>query len=182
MSGKILARTTGDLVIRELTLVDAVVMAKYFSDRKVLLPVRGKAGTYTLKDSRDFIRRKLQQYKHEKQIMVDGKPEKMGYALIWKGQFIGGIGFTPFDHKAEIGYWLAKPYWGQGIMTKAVRLFVAYLRKKYKFTRFEGKVFSFNLASGRVLVKAGFKKEGVAVHDFRVGKKYFDHMLYGKVF
>src|SRR5262249_9302862 len=38
---------------------------------------------------------------------------------------IGGCGFDEFQvgksHRAEIGYWLAKPYWGQGIMTAVVR-------------------------------------------------------------
>jgi RimJ/RimL family protein N-acetyltransferase len=118
----------------------------------------------------------------EQNIIVNGEPEKMGYALEWQGQFIGGIGFTAFDHKAEIGYWIARPYWGRGLMTEAVTLFIVYLRKKYRFTRFEGKVFSFNSASGRVLEKCGFQKEGVLIHDFRVGKKYFDHIVYGRVY
>ena len=38
---------------------------------------------------------------------------------------IGGIGFDSIDlgkdFRSEIGYWLGKPYWKQGIMTKAVK-------------------------------------------------------------
>ena len=31
-------------------------------------------------------------------------------------QLIGGCGFDglTYGHRAEVGYWLAKPYWGQG--------------------------------------------------------------------
>lgn len=40
-------------------------------------------------------------------------------------ELIGGCGFDGVDigksHRAEIGYWLAKPYWGRGIMTQVVR-------------------------------------------------------------
>src|SRR5271163_2110825 len=38
---------------------------------------------------------------------------------------IGGCGFDGFEvgksHRGEIGYWLAKPFWGRGIMTALVR-------------------------------------------------------------
>lgn len=162
-------------------MADATDTAKYFADPGVLLPVRGSAAKYGLKDARDFIRRKLKQYNSEKQIMIDGRPEKMAYTIEWKGKLVGGIGFTPFGHKAEIGYWLARPYWGQGLTVRAVKMFVRYLNKKYRFTKFEAKVFSFNIPSTRVLEKAGFKREGFLVHDFKVGRKYFDHILYGLV-
>src|SRR5665647_1141073 len=40
------------------------------------------------------------------------------------GKLIGGIGFHGLvpgrDHRAELGYWLAKPYWGKGLMTEVV--------------------------------------------------------------
>jgi RimJ/RimL family protein N-acetyltransferase len=38
---------------------------------------------------------------------------------------IGGCGFDDFragkSHRAEVGYWLAKPFWGRGIMTAVVQ-------------------------------------------------------------
>jgi RimJ/RimL family protein N-acetyltransferase len=38
---------------------------------------------------------------------------------------ISGLGFDALtigkSHRAEIGYWLAKPYWGRGIMTASRR-------------------------------------------------------------
>ena len=41
------------------------------------------------------------------------------------GALIGGCGFDGFQagksHRAEVGYWLAKPFWGRGIMTAVVQ-------------------------------------------------------------
>jgi [ribosomal protein S5]-alanine N-acetyltransferase len=81
-----------------------------------------------------------------------------------EGALIGGIGIIFNDkpqakHKAEIGYWIGKPFWGQGIMTEVVRVFSDYWLQN-GFVRLEATVFEPNLASKRVLVKAGFKLEG----------------------
>ena len=80
---------------------------------------------------------------------------------------IGGIGcflHTNVDgHRDEIGYWLAAPYRGNGIMTTVVNSFCSWLFDQRKpLVRIEAKVFSFNPASARVLEKAGFEREGFA--------------------
>jgi [ribosomal protein S5]-alanine N-acetyltransferase len=63
-------------------------------------------------------------------------------------------------HRAEIGYWLASPYWGQGIMTDAVRAYIIYAFGELQLLRLTAHVFEFNVASARVLEKNGFKLEG----------------------
>jgi [ribosomal protein S5]-alanine N-acetyltransferase len=55
-----------------------------------------------------------------------------------------------------IGYWLAEPYWGQGIMTEAVRVFSDHLLSETDLLRLEACVYEPNKASARVLEKAGF--------------------------
>ena len=76
------------------------------------------------------------------------------------GQLIGGIGFLGLkigvDHEAELGYWLAKPHWGRGVMTKCVCAAVDYAFRDLHVRRIAAKVFVFNLGSARVLEKAGF--------------------------
>src|SRR5947209_13961367 len=64
-------------------------------------------------------------------------------------------------HRAEIGYWLAKPFWGQGIMTDAVRAYVNYAFSELNLSKLTAHTFEFNLASARVLEKNGFKLEGL---------------------
>jgi len=58
---------------------------------------------------------------------------------------------------AEIGYWLAEPYWGRGIMTGAVRAVIDYAIKELPLNRIFAAPFSPNLASFRFLEKTGFQ-------------------------
>ncbi len=79
---------------------------------------------------------------------------------------IGGIGMflhTGLDgHRDELGYWLAEPFRGQGIMTEVVRHFTAWqFERRPSLHRMEGIVFVKNPASARVLEKAGYSHEGI---------------------
>ncbi|MFN0214869.1 MAG: GNAT family N-acetyltransferase, partial [Saprospiraceae bacterium] len=78
---------------------------------------------------------------------------------------IGSIGFFLKSgvegHFDEIGYWLAEPFRGQGIMTNAVLVLCDWLfENRSSLARIEAKVHSYNPASERVLEKAGFEREG----------------------
>ena len=76
---------------------------------------------------------------------------------------IGAVGFDSLtkEHSAEIGYWLGKPFWGRGIMTKVVEKAVMYAFDRWNLVRIAGHVFTFNDASARVLEKNSFQLEGV---------------------
>ena len=60
---------------------------------------------------------------------------------------------------AELGYWLAEPFWGKGIITKAIKQIVDFGFKTYDITRIFARPFGTNIASQRVLEKSGFKFE-----------------------
>ena len=98
------------------------------------------------------------------------------------GFLIGGIGYHDFklgkSHKAELGYWLAKPYWGQGIMTEAVKKIAAFGFEELSLVRITANVFHFNMGSARVLEKAGFQLEGVLCKHYKKDGKIFDGRLY----
>lgn len=80
------------------------------------------------------------------------------------GRLVGVVGADDLDvgtsHRARIGYWLAKPYWGRGLMTEAVIRFVEHAFAKLDVVRLTAEVFAWNDASARVLEKAGFTQEG----------------------
>lgn len=91
------------------------------------------------------------------------------------GELIGGAGLVDIGkhEKAEIGYWLAEPYWGRGIMTDVVRCLSNYAFEQYQLRRIYARAFTSNPASARVLEKAGFEHEGtLRSHVFRDGKSY----------
>ncbi len=78
---------------------------------------------------------------------------------------IGGVGVfmkKGLDgHLDELGYWLAAPYRGQGIMTGVVKQFVDWqFQLRPPLIRLEAIVFAHNPASVRVLEKSGFEREG----------------------
>lgn len=79
------------------------------------------------------------------------------------GNFIGGIGLEggvfPAAHRAEIGYWIGKPYWGRGWMTEIVRAVCRYGFEQLGLVKITAQVFAGNEASARVLRKCGFQQE-----------------------
>ena len=87
------------------------------------------------------------------------------FAIAIDGQVCGGIALdlkVDANHnQAEIGYWLAEPYWGRGIITEAVRLLTDYAFESLGLIRVQAGVFSKNTAAMRVLEKAGYVKEGI---------------------
>ncbi len=81
------------------------------------------------------------------------------------GEVAGGIGLESFDgHRtgsAEIGYWLGRDFWGQGLATAACAA-VTEIGFERGLRRIEALVYSRNEASARVLEKCGYVREGVA--------------------
>ena len=64
------------------------------------------------------------------------------------------------EDEAEIGYWIAKPYWNQGLCTEALRATVKWCFGKMKLKTLWSDHFVDNPASGRVMEKCGFKDTG----------------------
>jgi [ribosomal protein S5]-alanine N-acetyltransferase len=95
---------------------------------------------------------------------------------------IGGCGFDGFQvgksHQAEVGYWLAKPFWGRGIMTEVVRRACQHAFEKFGLVKITAPVFAFNQASVRVLEKCGFVQEGLLRKHFLKDGKLIDAKLF----
>lgn len=87
-------------------------------------------------------------------------------AIVVNGKAVGGIGVFPKTDveriTAEIGYWLGEKYWNKGIVTQAVKYFVEYVFLNFpEIRKICAPVFDFNLASQKVLQKAGFECEAI---------------------
>lgn len=94
----------------------------------------------------------------------------------------GSIGFKNIDnHKAEIGYWLGKKYWGKGIMTESVGLVTEFGFKRLNLKRIYAAIFSQNKPSMKVLEKNGYKIEGIHKKDYCKDGKCYDAVMYAKV-
>lgn len=101
------------------------------------------------------------------------------------GELVGSIdlpGITIGEsHKAELGYWLAKPYWGRGIMSEAAKKICALGFKEFGLVRIEAYIYAFNKGSQRVLEKAGLVKEGYFKSFYKKDGKLLDAKLFAKV-
>ena len=85
-------------------------------------------------------------------------------------RIVGCIGFGPTpDGGTELGYWIARSYWGQGFATEAGRAVIDVARRGLRLRRLEAGHFIDNPASGRVLRKLGFRPTGTAVR-FSAGR------------
>ena len=74
------------------------------------------------------------------------------------GYFIHGESNIPIgEEDAEIGYWIAKPYWNRGIATEALRAMIDYCFNVKGFLTLWSDFFIDNPASRRVMEKCGFK-------------------------
>jgi RimJ/RimL family protein N-acetyltransferase len=99
-------------------------------------------------------------------------PEKDG------SRIIGSIGFGQTDTGIELGYWIARPYWGKGYATEAGRGLIE-VAKLLRYTHLEAGHFLDNPASGRVLRKLGFQPTGKVAKRHSCGRGgKADCMLY----
>jgi RimJ/RimL family protein N-acetyltransferase len=98
-------------------------------------------------------------------------------------RLIGVVGADHLEpgttHRAEIGYWLARAYWGQGIMTDVVRAYARYAFADLQLQRLTAHVFEFNTGSARVLEKNGFKLEGRLRKHINKDGRLLDGRFYG---
>ncbi|RYZ58343.1 MAG: N-acetyltransferase [Proteobacteria bacterium] len=99
------------------------------------------------------------------------------------GFLIGSVGFDGMvvgqDESAELGYWLAKPYWGQGIMTSAVQKVCELGFRELGLRFISAHVFVHNLGSQKVLKKAKFQKEAYLEQQFLKNGEKIDALRYG---
>ena len=143
----------GDYSIRSFRRSDADSLARHADNHKVSRFLRDSfPHPYTRADAETWIR------------FVHSQEPETNFVLADSEEAVGGIGLRMcFDvHRlgAELGYWIAEPHWGKGIMTRAVKEFTAYAFTQYNLERIWAGVFEKNPASSRVLEKAGYRYEG----------------------
>lgn len=104
------------------------------------------------------------------------------FAIDMNGTACGGIGVHALQDisskNAELGYWLAEPFWGKGIMTDAVKQIVDYGFKTFNINRIFARPFGTNIASQKVLEKAGFTLEARFEKTFYKNGEYIDELIY----
>lgn len=145
----------GDFILREQTVEDAEDFLEYYSDPKV--------SQYIV----SFIPQTIEEAKSELLYWINVFKHNDGiyFAIARKSddKMIGSVGVSGINHnhnRIEASYDLAKEYWGQGVMTKALKAVLKYAFDEFKFNRIEAFAMPDNVGSFRVLEKCGFAFEG----------------------
>ena len=86
-----------------------------------------------------------------------------------------------FPYRCEIGYFIAREYWGNGIATKAVALLEQYVAQNLDVVRITICMAKENLASRKVAIKSNYKKEALMKKYLKIGDNYHDSYLYAKI-
>jgi len=169
---------TERLILRPPTLKDAEDIAANANNIDVSRYLALVPYPYSVKDARDFIKLRRKKAKHN--------PYNFGITLKHSGKLVGMIGFTGLDKftaKTDVGYWLGRKYWRQGIATEALEAIVKFAFLKLKLVRLQADVAIENKASANLLKKIGFKKEGLKRKGGRAKStgKWHDTYLFGLV-
>ncbi len=164
---------TARLCLRELRLEDAEDVFAYASDPLVSRYTAWEAHT-SLDASRAFIHGVV--HHHQRNHIFT-------WGLVFKdnGRLIGTCGLAEThrrDLRAELGYVLARPYWGHGLMTEATRTIIHFGFARLHFNRIEARCLMANAASARVMAKAGLSFEGVLRQHMFCKGAFQDMKLY----
>ncbi|MCB0476375.1 MAG: GNAT family N-acetyltransferase [Flavobacteriaceae bacterium] len=104
------------------------------------------------------------------------------FAIEVAGRAVGGIGIHPqsdiMKKNAELGYWLGEPYWGKGIITRAIKQMVDFAFKTYDITRVYARPYGTNIGSQKVLEKNGFKLEARIEKNIFKNGEFLDELIY----
>lgn len=163
-----------DYVIRDWSKEDAPSLVRYANNRKIWINLRDAfPHPYTLGDAEAFLSRATQNV-----------PRTL-FAIATDTEAIGSIALTPAQDvhgfTAELGYWLAEPFWGKGIMTEAVKALSEYAFKELGLHRIFAEPYTNNSASARVLDKAGFVLEGILKENAFKDGRFQDQFLYARL-
>jgi len=153
---------------------DVASIVRHANNRKVWLNLRDRfPHPYTKADAEKWI-----------QSSLSTRPET-SFAIDLSGEAVGGIGFelrTDVErYSAEVGYWLGEQFWGQGICTLALKAVTPYAIETYRLNRIFATPFTENLASRRVLERAGYTREGLMRRSAFKDGRFVDQVLYAFV-
>jgi ribosomal-protein-alanine N-acetyltransferase len=166
---------TGHFTIRPYRPGDLPSLVRHINDKEIVRYMLSVPHPYTEKHGKAWIRMTRNAARRKNRTSID-------CAIEIDGEVVGGFGiFKIDDHKAEIGYWLGRRYWGKGIMTRVVKEITKYGFNELGLRRIYATTMIPNKASIRVLEKAGFKYEATMRKYAKKANKFIDANLYARV-
>lgn len=141
------------IVLRPWSIKDAAELAAMADNKNIADNLRdGFPWPYSIQDAKAWLNL----------IIPENNPPRF-FAIITAEQLVGSIGLVTksdiYRKNIEIGYFLSEKHWRKGIAVKAVKAATSYAFKDFDVVRVYAEPFADNIASCRVLEKAGFHLE-----------------------
>jgi 8-oxo-dGTP diphosphatase len=149
---------TERLTLRPLRAEDAELIPPLLNDKDIAERLKRVPYPYALKDAETFIA-------FAQRSMAEGKCVILAIVRRSDQHFMGVVG-----SEGELGFWLGKPYWGQGYGTEAMGALVHFCFHVLKQNELKASVLKDNLASRGVCKKLGFREVGTK----KVSSKAFE--------
>ncbi len=162
---------TERLLLRPPDFCDVPAVASLIGGWDVAKNLANVPHPYRESDAREFVSRTQ---------MMSASGESFCFAILRKADdvFMGCSGLNLKDGRFELGYWLGKPYWGQGYATEAAKKVVSFAFRDLKATSLLAGWFHDNPASGRVLEKLGGRPDGAEPrHSLARGHSVYCNMM-----
>ncbi|MDD4075578.1 MAG: GNAT family N-acetyltransferase [Eubacteriales bacterium] len=162
--------------IRPWRMEDAADLAAALNNKKIHNNLRdGLPFPYTEEDAKGFIG-----------AMLAAEPNKtFAFAITVEDKAIGSIGVFRQENiharTAEMGYYVAEPFWGQGIGSSAIAQICDHVFENTDILRIYAEPFAYNAASCRILEKNGFSCEGTLHSNAVKNGVVLDMKMYARV-
>lgn len=163
-----------DIILRPYMLADAKALTKIANNKNISINLRdGFPNPYNENDARNFIK------------MCMDKEVQSIFAIIYKGDLAGSIGLhlqeDVYRYTAELGYFIAEPFWNKGIATKSIAMITKFGFESLHLNRIFAGIFESNKASMQVLEKNGFVLEGIKRKAVFKNRQILDEYHYAKI-
>jgi [ribosomal protein S5]-alanine N-acetyltransferase len=165
---------TDRLVLRPLEPDDATGLLAIFSDAEVMKYWNTPPWT-SPDDARDFIATSAEATER-------GESMTLGMVAEATGELIGKCLLFSVHHgsrRAELGFGLGRPHWGQGFVAEAGRALLDYAFDTLRLRRIEAEIDPRNVASAKTLERLGFVREGLLRQRWEIAGELSDSALYG---
>ncbi len=165
-----------ECTIRRWQMEDAAELAQALSNKNVQDNLRdGLPYPYTKADAAGYI-----------SAMLAADPnETFAFAIVAENRVVGSIGASRQGNihfrTAEMGYYIAEPYWGRGLGASAVGQVCRYVFKNTDILRIYAEPFASNAASCRILEKNGFVYEGTLRCNAQKNGALLDMKMYALI-
>ena len=129
----------------------------------------------TLEEEKAFLRKSVEKRKNGLEF---------NFSVMNDRCIIGGAGvhvdfYRP--HIGELGYFVDRDYWNQGVATEVVKQLESFAARQLRLKRLEILVIPGNTASIRVAEKSGYLREGTMKNKINHGDHFEDAVLYAKL-